>query len=109
MPHVIPADAEKLTLYKAIQSKVSLPVAFRGRQCESITVDQTRKFSWTLSSKTSPELPRYIVVGFQTDKAGDQTKNSAIFDHVNVTMIRVKLNTEQHPAVIITYHFAKIR
>ena len=27
MPHVIPADAEKLSIYKTIESKVKLPVA----------------------------------------------------------------------------------
>ena len=28
MPHVIPADAEKCTIYKTIESKVKLPVAY---------------------------------------------------------------------------------
>ena len=28
MPHVIPADAEKFSIYQTIQSKVKLPVAF---------------------------------------------------------------------------------
>lgn len=105
MPHVMPADAEKLTLYKTIESKVNLACAFRSRQCESISVDQTRNFSWTLSSKTSPELPRYIIVGFQTGKSGSQTTNPSIFDHVNVTMIRAKLNSDQYPAVDYSLSF----
>ena len=29
MPHVIPADAEKFFIYKTIESKVKLPVAYR--------------------------------------------------------------------------------
>ena len=31
MPHVIPADAEKFPIYKTIESKVKLPVAYRTR------------------------------------------------------------------------------
>ena len=29
MPHVIPADAEKFSIYKTIESKVKLPLAYR--------------------------------------------------------------------------------
>ena len=36
MPHVIPADAEKFFIYKTIESKVKLPVAYRTRQCDML-------------------------------------------------------------------------
>jgi hypothetical protein len=42
-------------------------------------------------------MPRYIIVGFQTDRGGDQTKNLAVFDHVKVNMIRAKFNTYPYP------------
>ena len=31
MPHVIPTDAEKFSIYKTTESKVELPVAYRTR------------------------------------------------------------------------------
>ena len=34
MPHVIPADAEKFSMCKTIESKVKLPVAYKTRQCD---------------------------------------------------------------------------
>ena len=34
MPHVIPADTEKISIYKTIESKVKVPVAYRTRQCD---------------------------------------------------------------------------
>ncbi|XP_065651126.1 uncharacterized protein LOC136079321 [Hydra vulgaris] len=64
MPHVIPSELERINLYKSIESKVTLPVTFRARQCHTITVPQSTTFSWRLSVKTSPEKPRYIIVGF---------------------------------------------
>jgi len=82
MPHVLPSDMEKLQLYKTIESKVTVPVAYRARQCDTITVPQSTTFSWRLSVKTSPEKPRYIVVAFQTDKSGNQEANPSILTTV---------------------------
>ena len=36
MPHVLPADTEKFQLYKTIESKATLPVAYRMRQCDAM-------------------------------------------------------------------------
>ena len=65
---MVPADGEKLQLYKTIEAKSKLPVAYRMRQCDSITVPQSTSFTWRLSVKSSPEKPRYIIVGFQTER-----------------------------------------
>ena len=107
MPHVLPADAEKFQLYKTIESKSSLPVAYRMRQCDSITVPQSTSFTWRLSVKSSPEKPRYVIVGFQTDKDGDQEHNPSIFDNVNVRNMYVMLNSTRYPAVDYNLSFPK--
>ena len=99
MPHVLPADAEKFSIYKEIESKVSLPVAYRTRQCDTITVPQATTFAWRLGVKNAPEKPRWIVIGFQTGKSGDQTQNPPIFDHVNLKNMYVMLNSTRYPAV----------
>ena len=74
MPHVIPADAEKFSIYKSIVSKVKLPVAYRTRQCDMLPVPESTSFTWRMSVKTAPAKPRYIIASFQTAKDGDQTK-----------------------------------
>ena len=61
IPHVIPSDIKRMQLYKTIESKATLPVAYRARQCDTITVPQSTTLSWRLSVKTSPEKPTYIV------------------------------------------------
>ena len=66
MPHVIPADAEKFSSYKTIESKVKLPVAHRTRPCDMLSVPESTSFTWRLSVKTAPEKQRFIIVGFQT-------------------------------------------
>ena len=75
VPNVIPADAEKFSIYKTIEWKVELSVAYRSRQCDMFSVPESKSFTWRMSVKTSPEKPKYIILGFQTAKDGDQSKN----------------------------------
>ena len=109
MPHVIPADAEKFFIYKTTQSKVNLSVAYRTRQCDMLSVPESTSFTLGLCVKTASQKPRFIIVGFQTDKNGDQTKNSSTFEHVNLKNAYVTLNPDRYPQLIIcrspTIHF----
>ena len=41
MPHIIPADAEKFSIYKTIESKIKVPVAYRTRQCDMLSVPES--------------------------------------------------------------------
>ena len=50
-----------------------------------------------LSVKSSPEVPRFIIVGFQTDKSDNQMENSSIFDNVHVKNIYAMLNSNKYP------------
>ena len=45
------------------------------RQCDMLSVPESTSFTWRLSVKTAPEKHIFIIVGFQTAKDGDQTKN----------------------------------
>jgi hypothetical protein len=99
IPHVIPSDIQRMQIYKTIESKVSVPVAYRARQCDTITVPQSTNFSWRLSVKTSPEKPRYIIVGIQTDRDGSQEANPSIFDHCDLKNMYIMLNEDRYPAI----------
>ena len=89
----------RVTLYKVIESKVDVPFSFRSRQCDTIAVPVSNTFSWRLSARTSSERPRYVIVGFQDNKDGDQERNPAVFNHCNLKNIYVTLNSERYPAV----------
>ena len=99
MPHVTPADKDKMELYKIIERKEKIPVGYRMIQCDSTSITQNvTSFSWRLSVKSSPEVPRFIIVGFQAGKSGNQEQNPSIFDNVNVNNIYVMLNSEKYPS-----------
>ena len=97
MPDVIPADKDKMELYKIIERKEKIPVGYRMIQSTNASIPQTNSFSWRLSVKSSPEVPRFTIVGFQTDRSGDQDKNPSIFDNLNVRNIYVMLNNKIYP------------
>ena len=96
MPHVTLADKDKMELYKIIERKEKLPVGYRMIQCDTASIPQTTSFSWRLSVKSSPEVPRFIIVGFQTSKNGNQKTNPSIFDKVRVSNIYAMLNSTRY-------------
>ena len=96
MPDVVPADEPRMDLYKIIQKKEKLPVGYRMIQCTNASIPQTNSFSWRLSLKSSPEVPRFIIVVFQTDRTGEQNRNPSIFDHCNIKNIHVMLNSKRY-------------
>ena len=97
MPKIIPADKEKMEIFKIIEKKEKLPVAYRMIQCATAQVTETPSFNWRLSAKTSPEVPRFIIVGFQTGKNNNQQANPALYDNVNVKSIHCTLNSVRYP------------
>ena len=68
-------------------------------QCDSASVPQPTSFTWRLAVKSSPEVPRFIIVGFQTNKLNNQRQNPAIFNNVGVKNIYVMLNSTRYPEV----------
>ena len=88
-----------------IESKVTIPLAFRARSSEQITVSQTRNFTWRMSVTGGVEKPRWIVVAFQTDRSETQEQNPAVFDNLNLTNTYITLNSERYPSGDIITNF----
>ena len=108
MPHVIPSDAYRLQLDKIIEKKEKIPVGYRMLQCDNIQVPENQKeFTWRLGVKSSPDIPRFIIVGFQTGKNNTQEGNPAIFDHLFVRNIYVTLNAKRYPDINYNNDFTK--
>ncbi|XP_004212083.1 uncharacterized protein LOC101236089 [Hydra vulgaris] len=96
MPYITPSDTERFNFDSVIREKVTIPVAFYSRSCETITPQQTTKMTWKLGVKCDKK-PRYIIVGFQINRDNDQTQNSSIFDHCNLTNMQVMINNVRFP------------
>ena len=101
MPNVLPAFEAKKKLYEIIGRKEKLSVGYRMLQCTKASIPPTTSFSWRLSVKSSPEVPCFIIVGFQTDRTGEQDRNPSIFDQCNIRNIYDMLNNRSYPE----YHY----
>jgi len=97
---VVKLELEALTTIKeCIIEKKKIPVAFSGRNSQSTHIPQdVITHDWKLNVTGGIEKPRWIIVGFQTNKNRTQQQNSAIFDHLNVKSAHVYLNSaDQYP------------
>ena len=103
----MPADKNKMELYKIIERKALVPVGYRMIQCDSIEVPQAITLTWRLGVKSSPEVPRFIIVGFQTNKYNDQETNPALFHDITLRNIHVKLNALRYPEVDYKVSFTR--
>ena len=90
-----------------VEKKQSVPLSFRARTCEQTTLTQTRHFSWRLSVTGGVEKPRWIIIGFQTNKNNSQQQNPAIFDHLDLKNTYVTLNSERYPMLDINADFTR--
>ena len=107
MPKIVPSDAENFRLYKIIESKTTIDVGFRMRQLTSVQLPVAKNFTWRLGIRSAPEKPRYIMIAFQTSLEGDQEKNTANYDHCDLTNIFVLLNNVRYPAIDFNANFTK--
>ena len=107
MPHVTPADEDKMKLYKIIERKEKIPVGYRMIQCDSASIPpgNISSFSWRLAVKSSPEVPRFIIIGLQQDGINNQTTNPSTFAHLNVSNMYVMLNSTRYPATDYDINF----
>ena len=97
VPIVQPNDVIKVNLYKSITANNTIPVGFLRRQCETFTLPQARSTVSRLGVSYAPEKPRWVLVGLQTGKSGNQERNAAIYYHCNLTNMQVCLNHSRYP------------
>ena len=68
-----------------------------------------KQLDWRLGVSPGVERPRFIILAFQTSKSNDQTKNTSIFNHCNVTNVSVRLNGKKYPKINFQLNFKKNR
>ena len=108
MPHVIPSDMYRLQLDKIIEKKEKIPVGYRMLQCDNTSITGA-EFTWRLGVKSSPDIPRFIIVGFQIERNNNQVQNPARFDNCNIGNIYVTLNAKRYPDTDYDINFVENR
>jgi hypothetical protein len=106
IPHVSPSLLAQNILYNIIQNESRIHAGFLSRQCESTPVNETTKFDWNLVVASGNQKPRYIIVGFQTGRSGNQDANAACFDQCNLKNAFITLNGIRYPNMDVNNNYA---
>lgn len=107
VPSIEVSTINKAMLMKGIVDRESYPVYFSGRSDQHTTIPQgVNSFDWRLSVTSGIEKPRWIIVGFQTDKNETQTQNPAVFDHLNLDRAHVRMNNTRYPRNDVSINFS---
>lgn len=108
IPKVTPSSVMRMELMEVVKNKSVIPINFCGRNDQSTTVTRdVRDFQWMINQSAGIEKPRWIIVGFQTNKIRSQEQNPAVFDHVNLTSAFVELNGDRYPSNDKIINFAE--
>lgn len=108
MPHVQVSDSEKLKLLKYIEQKQPISMNFRSWELyEYPTLPQTDRHIWAVKTSTQLQKPRYIVIGFQTERNNKIAKDISHFDTCGLTDLKVFLNSECYPYENLNINFDK--
>lgn len=98
VPHIRVSDRNRLSLYKYLEKDRPIQLAFRNWDLyEYPLLPKTSKHSWSIKTASQIEKPRFVIFGLQCNRKMDTTKSSALFDHCNVTNIRLFLNSQYFP------------
>ena len=107
VPHVLPADREKLNLREVQRQDIPLQMAFRSFELHELPAfPKTTKHTWAVKTTTQLEKPRFIIFGFQTARDGKPRNRSDRFDHCKLKNFKVFLNSDSYPYDDLNLDFA---
>ena len=92
------SDSRKFQLLKYIEKDPPIPVRFRSWELyEYPLLPTTSIHVWTVKTSTQLEKPRFVILGFQTNRKNNTNRSSSNFDHCNLTNVKLFLNNQSYP------------
>ncbi|CAG9762634.1 unnamed protein product [Ceutorhynchus assimilis] len=98
IPHITVDIPQQLALSKILESNKEIFLGFRSWEIvEYSSISETTRHTWPVKTTNKLESPRHVVVAFQIDRKGQVKKDMSQFDDIDLTNIRVFLNSERYP------------
>lgn len=96
--HVSLSDATKLVMLKTLDRNDDIPLAYRSWDLYELPmIPQSTRHNWSVKTTTQMSKPRYVVVGFQTNKNYVVAGNVSRFDNCNISDVKLYMNNERYP------------
>lgn len=106
VPHINVSDSERLKLLKYVEKQKPIQMCFRSWELyEYPSLPQTTKHIWSVKTTSQVNKPRYIILGFQTNRNNLITANVSEFDHCNIDDVKIYLNSECYPYESMNLNF----
>lgn len=98
MPYVILSDEYKIRLLTNLQKNRAISMSFRSWELfEYPVLPNASKHVWTVKTSNQLEKPRFVIVGFQTQRKNQRAVNASLFDHCNISNLKLFLNSQYYP------------
>ncbi|XP_044005510.1 uncharacterized protein LOC122850423 [Aphidius gifuensis] len=98
MPYIMLSNRNKMEMMKYIQKDPIISIGFRSWELyEYPLLPTTNQIIWTVKTSSQLEKPRFVILGFQTNRKNDWTKNAGNFDHCDLTNVKLYLNSSIYP------------
>jgi len=108
MPHVTVSDAAKVSLMRLIEKDSIITMPFRSWEFhENPSLSTTTRNNWTIMTSSQLEKPRYVIIGFQTDRKNNAKKDNDNFDSISLKDIKLFLNSESYPYINLNLDVSK--
>lgn len=105
VPHVKVSDKAKIDLLMIEKKELDLPVAFRSYDLyEYPLTPNSTKQSWRIRTMLQMEKPRFVILGFQTNRKKIESDASK-FDHCNLCSVKLYLNSDAYPHTPLNIDF----
>lgn len=98
VPHVKVSDKERINFLKMLEKDRPIQLVYRNWDLyEYPLLPKTTKHTWSIKTSSQIEKPRYIIVGFQTNRKSNAGADMSQFDHCNMRDVKVYLNSTYFP------------
>lgn len=105
--HIMMSDKAKLSMLKLISRKDSLLLPFRSWDLYELPlVPNTTRHTWSVKTTTQVSKPRFVIVAFQTNRLNVLNADSCMFDHCNITDLKLYLNNDRFPYDDLNLNFS---
>lgn len=96
--HITLSDIAKLSMLKSINRNDDLPIEFRSWELYELpTLPESTRHNWSVKTTTQLSKPRFVIVGFQWNRNYKVENDISIFDHSNISDVKLYLNNERYP------------
>lgn len=98
MPYVQLSNEYKIRTLRHIEKNKPISMSFRSWELyEYPLLPASSRHVWTVKTSNQLEKPRYVIVGFQTNRKGQNGANASQFDHCDISNVKLFLNSQYYP------------